>query len=142
MLLAIDVGNTETVFGVWKGHLPEAESKGSRLTRSIGVPPTTDPTSSSRFIGETPMLRPSFSPNGEWQAIWRRATNPDETEDQLAVWLKGVHELSGLTLDIDAVAVASVVPQMDAHLSALGRKWLKVEPVFIRSGAEVGLKVD
>lgn len=98
MLLAIDVGNTHTVFGLWDG--------------------------------------------AAWRAIWRRSTNPAETEDQLAVWLNGVHALSKIPLDIDAVSIASVVPQMDTHLGYLASKWLKVKPVFVRDGKSVGLPVD
>jgi type III pantothenate kinase len=98
MLLAIDVGNTHTVFGVWDGRY--------------------------------------------WRAIWRRSTNPDETEDQLAVWLNGVQKLSDLAITIDAVAIASVVPQMDSNLDLLATKWLDVEPIFLRGGTAVGLPVD
>lgn len=98
MLLAIDVGNTHAVFGLWDGHA--------------------------------------------WKAIWRRHTDPADTEDQLAVWLKGVHELSGLTLGVDAAVIASVVPQMDTNLKLLAKKWLDVEAVFLRGGGAVGLPVD
>ncbi|MFI5386941.1 MAG: type III pantothenate kinase [Fimbriimonadales bacterium] len=114
MLLAIDVGNTHTVFGLWDGQV--------------------------------------------WKAIWRRDTNPAETEDQLAVWLNGVHHLSGLTttantpiaqhpktfpstMDIDSVVIASVVPQMDTNLDYLASRWLRVKPVFLRGGDSVGLEV-
>src|ERR1044072_1806334 len=98
MLLAIDVGNTHTVFGLWDG--------------------------------------------ARWKAIWRRSTNPAETEDQLARWVNGVHALSDLKLDVDAVSIASVVPQMDTHLAYLATKWLRVKPVFVRDGKAVGLPVD
>ncbi|HWA82169.1 MAG TPA: type III pantothenate kinase, partial [Fimbriimonadaceae bacterium] len=98
MILAIDVGNTHAVFGLWDGST--------------------------------------------WRAIWRRHTDPAETEDQLAVWLKGVHELSGLPMAVDAVMIASVVPQMDTNLKLLAQKWLGATPVFLRDGAGVGLPVD
>ncbi|HVT14161.1 MAG TPA: type III pantothenate kinase [Fimbriimonadaceae bacterium] len=98
MLLAIDVGNTHAVFGLWDGSA--------------------------------------------WRAIWRRHTDPAETEDQLAVWLKGVHELSGLALRVNAVVIASVVPQMDTNLKLLAEKWLDARPVFLRDGGGVGLTVD
>jgi type III pantothenate kinase len=98
MLLAIDVGNTHAVFGIWDGSV--------------------------------------------WRAIWRRSTNPAETEDELAVWLKGVHDLAGLPLAIDAVSIASVVPQMDTNLELLASKWLDVDPIFVKDGSGVGLEVD
>lgn len=98
MLLAIDVGNTHAVFGLWNG--------------------------------------------AAWKAIWRRHTDPADTEDQLAVWLKGVHELSGLPLGVDAAIIASVVPQMDTNLHLLVKKWLGTQPIFLRGGDSVGLPVD
>ncbi len=98
MLLAIDVGNTHTVFGLWDG--------------------------------------------AAWQAIWRRSTNPEETEDQLAVWLRGAQQLSGLTGQIGAVIVGSVVPEMDGNLDKLAAKWLRAPCRFLVGGNSVGLKLD
>ena len=98
MLLAIDSGNTHTVFGIWDGSA--------------------------------------------WKAIWRRSTNPAETEDELAAWLKGMHDLACIELDVDAVIIGSVVPQADSHLDLLCRRWLKVKPVFLKGGPDVGLEVD
>ena len=66
MVLAIDVGNTNSVYGLWDGH--------------------------------------------EWIGVWRRATVAGETEDQLAVWLKGLFELRGLPLHIEGAICGSVVP--------------------------------
>lgn len=98
MILAIDVGNTHTVFGV-------------------------------------------RGPEG-WQAIWRRGTGPEETEDQLAVWLRGAQAMSGIQVDFQGVIIGSVVPQMDAQLSRLCDRWLRLPAHFLRDGASVGLRVD
>ncbi len=98
MLLAIDVGNTHTVYGLWDGSV--------------------------------------------WRSLWRRGTNAAETEDQLAVWLNGVHDLSCISQSIDGVIIGSVVPQVDSHLELLATRWLKVKPTFLRNGASVGLKID
>ncbi|MBI1755659.1 MAG: type III pantothenate kinase [Fimbriimonas ginsengisoli] len=97
MLLAIDVGNTNSVYGVWDDH--------------------------------------------RWAGVWRRATAPEETEDQLAVWLRGLFELSSLEWHVDAVAVASVVPQMNQTLSLLSSRWLGVQARFLTSGDQVGIDV-
>lgn len=98
MILAIDVGNTHTVFGV-RGR-------------------------------------------EGWKAIWRRSTDPEETEDQLAVWLRGAQAISGLDVDFEGVIIGSVVPQVDAQLTHLCERWLRVPPRFLRDGASVGLRVD
>jgi type III pantothenate kinase len=96
MLWAIDVGNTNTVIGVW---------------------------------------------DGDWKAVWRLATDSQETEDELAVKLKGFADLSGLPFKADAVAVSSVVPRMDHDLERLANKWLHSEVFFLRNGDQVGLPV-
>jgi type III pantothenate kinase len=97
MLLAIDVGNTNTVVGVWDGSA--------------------------------------------WLALWRRRTEPEETEDQLAVWLKGLFDLKGLPWKVDSAICASVVPAMDGVLDKLCERYLDVRLRFVRTGAEVGLDV-
>lgn len=98
MLLAIDVGNTHTVVGVWD--------------------------------------------SGEWKAVWRRATNPSETEDQLAVWLKGLFDLKGLPWSVSGAVCGSVVPAMNAILTVLCRKFLDVDLRFLKTGLDVGMVVD
>lgn len=98
MLLAIDAGNTQTVFGAWNGS--------------------------------------------KWAAIWRRSTRSDETEDELAAWLKLMFDLAELPFGADEIVVASVVPQLDAALDFLGEKWLGCKPRFLRTGDQVGLRVD
>ena len=97
MLLAIDVGNTHTVFGVWNG--------------------------------------------AEWLAVWRRGTNPSATEDQLAVWLRGAFDLSGIEFKVTGVICASVVPPANDALERLSRRWFGIEPRFIHGGADIGLEV-
>jgi type III pantothenate kinase len=98
MLLAIDVGNTHTVFGLWDG------------TR--------------------------------WVGLWRRGTNLHATEDELAVWLRGMFDLNDLPFKVDRAICGSVVPSIEQSLSLLCSKWLNAELQFLRIGADVGLRVD
>lgn len=97
MLLAIDVGNTHTVYGVHDGT--------------------------------------------EWRNVWRRMTNPDDTEDQIAGWLSSLFRLSELKFHVEHAICASVVPSLNLTLSLLCERWLKTELVFLRTGESVGLKV-
>lgn len=97
MLLAIDVGNTNTVVGVWNGS--------------------------------------------EWLSLWRRRTDPEETEDQLAVWLKGLFDLCDIPWKVDSAICASVVPAMDGILDKLCEQYLNVRLRFLRTGANVGMNV-
>lgn len=98
MLLAIDVGNTQTVYGAWNGSA--------------------------------------------WLATWRKATNPAETEDELAAWLKAMFELSDIPFAINGAVCGSVVPGMNSGLAHLTAKWLGTELIFLRDGASVGLSVS
>ena len=98
MLLAIDVGNTQAVFGLWDGSA--------------------------------------------WASIWRRATSPGETEDELAVWLRGLFDLAELPFTVDSVVCASVVPQMNFALTHMSSKWFGCDAVFLTTGASLGLTVD
>ena len=97
MLLAIDVGNTNTVVALWDGE--------------------------------------------RWLSFWRRRTDPEETEDQLGVWLKGLFDLDGLEFRVDAAIAGSVVPAMDTVLDKLCSRYLKVPLRFLRNGGEVGINV-
>ncbi|HVL40291.1 MAG TPA: type III pantothenate kinase, partial [Fimbriimonadaceae bacterium] len=77
-----------------------------------------------------------------WRAVWRRQTDPNDTEDQLAVWLKGLFDLSGLELIVDGVVIASVVPGLNESFTRMSERWLGVQPRFLRAGRDVGLEVD
>src|SRR5512140_309402 len=97
MLLAIDVGNTHTVFGVWDGS--------------------------------------------EWAAVWRRGTNPAATEDQLAVWLRGAFDLSGLEYRVQGVICASVVPPANDALERLSKRWFGLDAFFVKGSADLGIDI-
>lgn len=98
MLLAIDVGNTHTVFGLWDGE--------------------------------------------SWAAVWRHATDPQTTEDQLAGWLRSLYALSGFEWQVDEAICASVVPPVNESLERMCDRWLGVRLRYLRDGASVGLIVD
>lgn len=97
MVLAIDVGNTNSVYGLWDGS--------------------------------------------EWVGVWRRATVAGDTEDQLAVWLKGLFDLKSIPFRVDGIVCASVVPGINAALSMLGERWLGTSVRFLNAGADVGIEV-
>lgn len=97
MLLAIDVGNTHLVAGLWNGT--------------------------------------------QWLAVWRRATQAADTEDELGVWLNGAFGLSGLPFAADGVVYASVVPQLNHSIERLASKWLRCQAVPVTASANLGLTV-
>lgn len=97
MLLAIDVGNTHSVFGLRDG--------------------------------------------GRWTHVWRRSTNVECTEDELAGWLAQLCASASVPFHADAVVCASVVPQANDAIERLAREWFHVEPMFVRTNPKLGLEV-
>ena len=97
MLWAVDIGNTQTVVGVWR--------------------------------------------EGAWEQTWRLATNPETTEDELAVVLSGLAGLAGISFRAGGMMVASVVPRVDDAWAWLASKHLGVTARFLRGGSEVGVVV-
>lgn len=77
----------------------------------------------------------------QWVRMWRRATCPEDTEDELAAWLRSMFALSGLPWEVDSAVCASVVPSLESALAEMCRKWLGVELWFLKTGAQVGLEV-
>jgi type III pantothenate kinase len=98
MLLAIDVGNTHTVFGLYDGST--------------------------------------------WVSTWRRSTYMRETEDDLAVWLRGLFDLAGIPWRVDTAICGSVVPQVNDALSRMCERYLGRRLRFLTSGEDVGLPVS
>jgi type III pantothenate kinase len=80
--------------------------------------------------------------DGSWRHLWRLDTHHYSTEDELAVALRGLCSLAGAEFRADGVVVASVVPRLDTVLGAFCSQWLGCEAYFVRTGEQVGLKVD
>jgi type III pantothenate kinase len=98
MLLAIDVGNTNTVFGLYR---------------------TTE-------LLET----------------WRIATRRDLTRDEYAIMLRGFFSMSGYTLeDVQAIAIASVVPPTLQPLADMCEKYFGRRPLVVGPGIKTGISI-
>lgn len=97
MLLAIDLGNTHTVFGLQDGQ--------------------------------------------RWVHVWRRSTDAESTEDELAAWLRQLMTGAGLAFQVDDLVYASVVPQANDAVERLAREWFHVEPVAVRPCPQLGIEV-
>ena len=97
MLLAVDVGNSHTVYGLHDGT--------------------------------------------EWRAVWRRATDVEDTADELAAWLATLHGVAGLPFAADRCVVGSVVPGTNMALEELARRYYRCEARMLRSDGDHGLRV-
>ena len=98
MLLAVDVGNTQTVLGLWEGD--------------------------------------------DLASVWRIATRPMRTADDLAVLLDGLFTLRGLERRaITALALSSTVPVLEPEWSRLALDHLGVEALVVGPGVRTGIPV-
>jgi type III pantothenate kinase len=66
---------------------------------------------------------------------WRIATNAHRTQDEYAVWLFSLmHDCKVARKDISAVAISSVVPEVNFAIRQFSRSYLKIEPMLISAG--------
>ncbi|HEV7842460.1 MAG TPA: type III pantothenate kinase, partial [Pyrinomonadaceae bacterium] len=98
MLLAIDVGNTNTSLGVYD---------------------------EDRLV-----------------AHWRLTTARERTVDEYGVHSRNLFELAGLDFKaITAVAIASVVPQLDYTLKRMSEVYFHLTPLFVDHTTDTGLTI-
>ena len=126
MLLAIDVGNTETVIGLYA--LDEVDA-GTVLEENVGVGigTETDPT----------------APRGLTHH-WRLSTVPTRTPDEHAVLLTQLLDLEGLDIaaSVTGIAVSSSVPHVTAELRQMATRWFSRVPcVVLGPGTKSGMPI-
>lgn len=98
MLLVIDVGNTNTSLGVYRGN--------------------------------------------DLLAHWRLTTNPSRTVDEYGVHARNLFELAHIDFkDIEAIAVASVVPPLNYTVRRMAEVYFHLTPLFIDHTTDTGLKI-
>ena len=104
MLLAIDVGNTETVVGLFADD---------------SDPPGTGP-------------RDGNEPTG-LAHHWRLSTVAERTADEHALLLTQLLDLDGLDIDsaVSGIAVTSSVPMVTANLRQMVSRWFDVPAVVL-----------
>jgi type III pantothenate kinase len=116
VLLAIDVGNTETVIGLF----------GASDATPTG-------TSFAAASGEHGL---AFH--------WRLSTVPERTPDELAMVMTQLLDLEGLDLRaaVSAIAICSSVPGVTAHLRRMASRWFADLPVTILGpGTKSGMPI-
>jgi len=113
MLLALDVGNTNTVLGLY----------------------TLD--------GDTAVVAPD-SPTGRPHPVahWRVTTHRAQTVDEYGVFFVNLFEMHGLApSQVTHIIIASVVPPVDSTLRRVCEDYFRVEPIFVDSSMNSGLKL-
>ena len=113
MLFVIDVGNTNTVLGVFA---PEKAQGGADLAAA-----------------------PSYK---ELLAHWRVATSRRSTVDEYGVLFRNLFSMAGLEAKgIHGIVVSSVVPPLDPILRQVCERYFNLRPLFIEPGVKTGMPV-
>jgi type III pantothenate kinase len=114
MLLVIDVGNTNTVLGVFarvaKIHPGDGTSESPRYERIV--------------------------------AHWRVATILNHTVDEYGVLFRSLFSMDNLDASgIHGIVISSVVPPLDSTLRQVCERYFKLKPLFIEPGVKTGMPV-
>jgi type III pantothenate kinase len=126
VLLAIDVGNTETVIGLYS-----LEDDTDLPTEDAGV-----------GFGIGAEEDPS-TPRGLTHH-WRLSTVPARTPDEHAVLLTQLLDLEGLDIAtvVSGIAVSSSVPQVTGELRQMASRWFNAAPcVVLGPGVKSGMPI-
>jgi len=114
MLLVIDVGNTNTVLGVF-----------ARVAKVHPGGDADDPPRYERLV-----------------ANWRVATSRTGTVDEYGVLFRNLFSMAGLEAKgIHGIVVSSVVPPLDPVLRQVCERYFNLRPLYIEPGVKTGMPV-
>jgi type III pantothenate kinase len=116
MLLVIDVGNTNTVLGVF-----------ARVAK-VDLAETSDRDASGRYE----LL----------VANWRVATIATQTVDEYGVLFRNLFAMDSLEVTgIHGIVISSVVPPLDSTLRQVCERYFNSKPLFVGPGVKTGMPV-
>jgi type III pantothenate kinase len=119
MLLALDVGNTNTVLGLYK--LDED------ATPANGADEAAPPRSRAEF---------------KLLAHWRVTTHRTQTADEYGVLFVNLFNMSGLAVDqVRHIIISSVVPPVESTLRRVCEKYFHLQALFVEPGIKTGMPV-
>ena len=119
MLLALDVGNTNTVLGLYKLDEDAAPANGAEEA----TPP--------RTRAEFKLL-----------AHWRVTTHRTQTADEYGVLFVNLFNMSGLAVDqVRHIIISSVVPPVESTLRRVCEKYFHLQALFVEPGIKTGMPV-
>ena len=110
MLLVLDVGNTNTVLGVF--------ARSAKITPGAAIPDSED-----RYV----LLI----------ANWRVGTNQTQTVDEYGVLFRNLFSMANLEASgIHGIVISSVVPPLDSTLRDVCESYFGIKPLFIEPGVK------
>jgi type III pantothenate kinase len=87
-------------------------------------------------VGNTQILIALYA-GAEITDHWRLATNAERTSDEYAVLIR---QFIG-DVNIEGVAISSVVPRATAALRSMSTKYFKLDPVVVEPGTKTGMPI-
>src|SRR6266700_7314448 len=116
MLLALDVGNTNTVLGLYRFDEEPAAAASSSATE--------DP---SAAAGQSRLpVEPKLA------AHWRVTTHRAQTADEYGVLFVNQFNMSGISVDqVTHIIISSVVPPVESTLRRVCEKYFHLQPLFV-----------
>ena len=121
MLLVVDVGNTNTVLGVF-----------AKAVADSAAAPKSAPKSAAKSAAKYEKL----------VANWRVTTRASQTTDEYGVLFRNLFAMQGLEpKDIGGIVVSSVVPPLDSTLRRVCERYFSRKPLFIEPGIKTGMPV-
>ena len=121
MLLALDVGNTNTVLGLY--HLDED--------------PARTPEDASAAAGQ-----PRTRVEPKLAAHWRVTTHRTQTADEYGVLFVNLFNMNGISVDqVKHIIISSVVPPVESTLRRVCEKYFHLNPLFVEPGIKTGMPV-
>lgn len=115
MLLVLDVGNTNTVLGVF--------AKVAKVAG--GKPEPADPPHYELLV-----------------ANWRVTTRASQTVDEYGVLFRNLFAMDNLEVQgIHGIVISSVVPPLDSTLRQVCERYFNTKPLFIGPGIKTGMPV-
>src|ERR1700726_298645 len=114
MLLVSDVGNTNTVLGVFE-----------RVAHRPGEDVTTETARYERLV-----------------ANWRGGSHLTRTVDEYGVIFRNLFSMENLEVsDVHGIVISSVVPPLDSVLRQVCERYFNTKPLFIEPGIKTGMQV-
>ena len=115
MLLVIDVGNTNTVLGVFAR------------------------TAEGQVDGDSSDGAPHY---GRLAANWRVGSHLARTVDEYGVIFRNLFSMENLEVSsVHGIVISSVVPPLDPVLRQVCERYFKIKPLFIEPGVKTGMPV-
>ncbi len=116
MLLALDVGNTNTVLGLYR---LDSEGAGDQVSSEHAGPKDAAP---------------------ELAAHWRITTHRAQTVDEYGVFFVNLFEMHGMaTSQVTHIIISSVVPPVETTLRRVCEEYFHIEPLFVEPGIKTGM---